>query len=117
MQELQLLKDNNGRQVRVIDSVAPCWQSLAVALGFDGSSIQVIGMGAFHKPDDACREMFIRWLNGEQSLRRPLTWTTLIECLQQVTKLGDFYQTLMSCLLYTSPSPRDATLSRMPSSA
>ena len=25
--------------------------------------------------------------------------------------------TLMSCLLYTSPSPRDATLSRMPSSA
>ena len=24
---------------------------------------------------------------------------------------------LMSCLLYTSPSPRDATLSRMPSSA
>ena len=23
----------------------------------------------------------------------------------------------MSCLLYTSPSPRDATLSRMPSSA
>ena len=28
---------------------------------------------------------------------------------------GDVYQ--CSCLLYTSPSPRDATLSRMPSSA
>ena len=26
-------------------------------------------------------------------------------------------RTVMSCLLYTSPSPRDATLSRMPSSA
>ena len=26
-------------------------------------------------------------------------------------------QKVMSCLLYTSPSPRDATLSRMPSSA
>ena len=25
--------------------------------------------------------------------------------------------TFLSCLLYTSPSPRDATLSRMPSSA
>ena len=25
--------------------------------------------------------------------------------------------TVLSCLLYTSPSPRDATLSRMPSSA
>ena len=27
------------------------------------------------------------------------------------------YRTLKPCLLYTSPSPRDATLSRMPSSA
>ena len=27
------------------------------------------------------------------------------------------YQRVLSCLLYTSPSPRDATLSRMPSSA
>ena len=27
------------------------------------------------------------------------------------------YITLSGCLLYTSPSPRDATLSRMPSSA
>ena len=30
-------------------------------------------------------------------------------------KLGELG--LMGCLLYTSPSPRDATLSRMPSSA
>ena len=30
------------------------------------------------------------------------------------TKVTDF---LFTCLLYTSPSPRDATLSRMPSSA
>ena len=27
------------------------------------------------------------------------------------------HQTMLGCLLYTSPSPRDATLSRMPSSA
>ena len=33
--------------------------------------------------------------------------------------LDDIFQTALtiSCLLYTSPSPRDATLSRMPSSA
>ena len=30
---------------------------------------------------------------------------------------GPVLQPLLSCLLYTSPSPRDATLSRMPSSA
>ena len=31
--------------------------------------------------------------------------------------LNEVYQLNMACLLYTSPSPRDATLSRMPSSA
>ena len=30
---------------------------------------------------------------------------------------GDVIEADSSCLLYTSPSPRDATLSRMPSSA
>ena len=32
-------------------------------------------------------------------------------------KVADFYRIHTNCLLYTSPSPRDATLSRMPSSA
>ena len=32
-------------------------------------------------------------------------------------RMGDFYELFGDCLLYTSPSPRDATLSRMPSSA
>ena len=31
--------------------------------------------------------------------------------------IGDFFGSSEGCLLYTSPSPRDATLSRMPSSA
>ena len=33
------------------------------------------------------------------------------------TSLAKFIKSYDSCLLYTSPSPRDATLSRMPSSA
>ena len=44
---------------------------------------------------------------------------------RQVTKLREEHKSLIdlltsfmnTCLLYTSPSPRDATLSRMPSSA
>ena len=32
-------------------------------------------------------------------------------------KLSGFIEQMCACLLYTSPSPRDATLSRMPSSA
>ena len=34
-----------------------------------------------------------------------------------LTLTGTYYNTAWTCLLYTSPSPRDATLSRMPSSA
>ena len=44
--------------------------------------------------------------------------------IKTVTALGGFATTAITaltaqntCLLYTSPSPRDATLSRMPSSA
>ena len=32
-------------------------------------------------------------------------------------EIGSFFETNNSCLLYTSPSPRDGLLSRMPSSA
>ena len=36
---------------------------------------------------------------------------------KQVDIFDDYWDKYRSCLLYTSPSPRDATLSRMPSSA
>jgi len=41
--------------------------------------------------------------------------STILKCISGLinTKSGEMY----FCLLYTSPSPRDATLSRMPSSA
>ncbi len=35
----------------------------------------------------------------------------------QISKPGDFFVSSMGCLLYTAPSPRDATLSPKPSSA
>ena len=48
----------------------------------------------------------------------------IAENLDRYTKLKTYvgaalteYTGLSTCLLYTSPSPRDATLSRMPSSA
>ena len=36
---------------------------------------------------------------------------------KQLSKDEKLWAEVKSCLLYTSPSPRDATLSRMPSSA
>ena len=62
-------------------------------------------------------------------LQGPLkVWLTSPHLADKAQKLGQFcrYETSLPphlselailCLLYTSPSPRDATLSRMPSSA
>ena len=47
--------------------------------------------------------------------RRTLTEPCLIQTFQHGEVIAKEYRN--TCLLYTSPSPRDATLSRMPSSA
>ena len=58
-----------------------------------------------------------------QHLKNQLPPTQLVEKEPAVTISKDYppaFQSIeqgMHCLLYTSPSPRDATLSRMPSSA
>ena len=46
---------------------------------------------------------FLRWINGPS-----------VSTDQYYMRIG---LVIVACLLYTSPSPRDATLSRMPSSA
>ena len=47
-----------------------------------------------------------------------LAWADELDLMVQAPADIDLSSTLTgACLLYTSPSPRDATLSRMPSSA
>jgi hypothetical protein len=77
-----LLKLRNGRKMRIIKSIAAEWKALAIRFGFEGMTISTIKKGAFYQPDDACCKMFIRWLNGEQGLKR-LTWYNLIQCLEE----------------------------------
>ena len=47
----------------------------------------------------------------------PKTEAPMPECPSRAQQLKDPVGKIVDCLLYTSPSPRDATLSRMPSSA
>ena len=63
-------------------------------------------------------ESAIRIISKEGILNNPADRD---HCLQYMTAIGllkgDLVAEDYDCLLYTSPSPRDATLSRMPSSA
>ena len=56
-------------------------------------------------------------LTGVKKDRETTPPPNLIEAPAPSSVTPDSYETLKACLLYTSPSPRDGLLSRMPSSA
>ena len=56
------------------------------------------------------------WLELSQEQRQALVdWSDGVDALEQLRQ--HLRECTRSCLLYTSPSPRDRTRSRMPSSA
>ena len=68
-----------------------------------------------------CRKTYeMRWLKNSNK-RHDRTPTNLLAATYKLLGIFSSYdysnKNKMRCLLYTSPSPRDATLSRMPSSA
>lgn len=75
------LNTHKGKRLKVIKSVAFKWEQLAIALGFDGASIEKIKRDKFHQSKDATAEMFQEWLNDDNDLQGPITWGTLIQCL------------------------------------
>ena len=78
-------------------------------------------------PDSAEKQILLRRIEREKNAR--LAAESILEdksrelyhANQELIRTAEDLQRQMekyrSCLLYTSPSPRDATLSRMPSSA
>ena len=53
---------------------------------------------------------------GDVYLQTPINRVKVLQPFT-VTETKNKFDLFITCLLYTSPSPRDATLSRMPSSA
>ena len=78
MRDLQLLERADGRKIRVIERVAPDWKDLAIAIGFDQSRIMIIDEDCRGRVEEACRAMFMRWLDEELC-----TWDRLIKCLRR----------------------------------
>ena len=72
--------------------------------------------GVYHESmeHDACGVGLVASTDGKKS-RKVVEYG--IQALKAVWHRGAIDADGKTCLLYTSPSPRDATLSRMPSSA
>ena len=77
--------------MRVIQSVATNWKKMALALKFDQERVDIIERDTFYRNEDACLEMFTKWLDGGHDLRTPVTWATLVRCLREImmTKVAD----------------------------
>ena len=73
--------EGNGKTVKVIEQVAARWESVATRLHFEGCNIQQIRRDNRDSCTDACRTVFIEWLDGKG--RKPITWKTLIEVLRE----------------------------------
>ena len=78
--ELDLIK-GNGKTVKVISRVAAKWETVATRLHFEGHDIERIEKDHHNQSLDACRTMFIEWLEG--NCRKPTTWKTVIKVLEE----------------------------------
>jgi len=78
IQELQALYHNKGT-LRIIESTD--WETFAISLGFDMPVIQTIRRATHYQPEDACREMLARWLEGEGA-----SWNNLLQALGAINE-------------------------------
>ena len=80
--------------------------------GDDKNSLERINMNSNHIETRVSKMLSFEWIG--QTLAS-LCWIISV-FVYGLNSTGDWLQ-LMACLLYTSPSPRDRTRFRMPSSA
>ena len=64
LHELQLLNFDDGRELRIMETVAPKWKKVATAIGFNKERIEAIEEDEHYKQEKATFEMFGRWLKG-----------------------------------------------------
>ena len=119
------------KEIEKIESVfkkcAAGASELLLIAGYSGTGKSAL-VYELHKPITAKRAFFI---GGKfDQYRRAEPYFAIIKALEELIDIlliepedklakikADILDALGTCLLYTSPSPRDATLSRMPSSA
>ena len=90
------------------DSDAPDLETWSKAMNAGQYPLSVLGM------NKRASDLYVTGIYGNTMTTNPRALETAVAVLDGITPE---LRTNIRCLLYTSPSPRDATLSRMPSSA
>ena len=84
--KLGLLRTAQGKKIKIIERVAPFWQSLGDQLDFDKSGSKLATIKADHSTSKACcRAMFQHWLSGNGLT--PCSWRTLIDLLNDLDEV------------------------------
>ena len=109
-----LLTQNEGRGVLLggTDNVEP-GKVVVVGGGIAGlaATETALGMGAKVCLLDIKQDV----LTSTLAKYKGTSYESMLTCVESTS--DSLHEEAKTCLLYTSPSPRDATLSRMPSSA
>lgn len=75
--------NDDNKVVRIIATAAADWEKIATRLHFEGFSIASIERDCPHSVESACTKVFTYWLDGNEELREPRTWSTVIKVLKE----------------------------------
>ena len=114
----------NSYMVKTAKGDKESFRFIANALGYKmhATAIKILGSSHFDDADDVVQISLIkiwqsapRWVNkgSVEGYVYKIVFSTCMDFLRRYKSSNEF----KDCLLYTSPSPRDVSLSRMPSSA
>ncbi len=91
MREFVYLENpTTGASVKIIKMVQAQWPQLVDLLWLPSHTVANLKAEPHYTPRAACREVFNIWLNGDDTLRMPKNWDTVIEVMSHLgnAKLG-----------------------------
>ena len=96
LHELDLLKGSK-KTIRIMNRIAHKWRLVAIRLHFETHDIACIEQDCHCQTSDASRKVIMKWLDSGGSLRKPITWATLLEALEEAD-LAEVVKDIVSIL-------------------
>ena len=76
LQQLQNINGKDKKLIRIMDSVSPDWEDVAISMGLEAHVINTIKRDNVHDSKAATRQLFMKWLEGRRK-----SWDMLVDIL------------------------------------